>query len=663
MVKILMGLIAAIVIVAGGFFGFERYMQHRVAGEVEAAFEQIRATGGKASHGKVSFDLLTRTVAVADIAAQTAAQPPISLKIGSLTASGVNQPDATRFSADNIEITDLEVGLEMPTETLLNTTYKAPRISVRDYSGPASTPRLPASSSLIDVYRAGFELVANITAASVTTPSLTGTMKFSAAMQGGTGSGEFTYSGFTMEGLKQGRIATMKASEAIFRFAQPAGPTKTITGSLANFAAYDTDFNVMATTFDPQKANDDQYARIYRQISTGPYTIKFDQLLNMRIEGLTIDDVAMRPSRLQLPALMAMTPPTGSAPPTLDQARAMLDRAAGVYEGVRVGNAEMRGLSMEMPQGPVKLASMRFNLENGKIGEFAFEGLDARAPNGPVKVGRFALKSLDMANLMRMAGKFSSPEQSPSPDQALGMLALLEGVELKNLVAPYKNTGKPVNIDTVDLNWGQFVGPIPSRVRLTAKMAGPVDATDPVQTPLVQAGIESLALDFDLGAAWTEEQRTFTLEPVAIELGSLLKATARVSLANVPRGVFTLDPVQATSMADEIEAGTLEFALRDLGGVDLAVAHYARLLGISRDMTRRTIVDNIRTNGEKIAGSNLDVVAVVEALIRFIENPGQTLIIKLTPLGKVPALQLIELLQDEPIVALAQFRIEASTGL
>jgi hypothetical protein len=397
-----MGLIAAIVIVAGGFFGFELYMQHRVAGEVEAAFEQIRATGGKASHGKVSFDLLTRTVTVADIAAQTAAQPPVSLKIGSLTASGVNQPDAARFSADNIEITDVEVGLEMPAETLLNVTYKAPRIAVRDYSGPASAPRLPASSSLIDLYRVGFELVANMTAASVTTPSLTGTMKFSAAVQGGAGSGEFTYSGFAMEGLKQGRIATMKASEAIFRFVQPAGTTKTITGSLANFAAYDTDFNVMATIFDPQKANDDQYYRIYRQLSTGAYTIKFDQLMNMSIEGFTLDDVAMRPSRLQLPALMAMTPPPGAAPPTPAQARAMLDKAAGVYEGVRIGNAEMRGFSMETPQGPIKLAAMRFNLENGKIGEFAFEGLDAPSPKGPVKVGRFALKSIDIANLLRM---------------------------------------------------------------------------------------------------------------------------------------------------------------------------------------------------------------------------------------------------------------------
>jgi predicted negative regulator of RcsB-dependent stress response len=44
MIKILIGLVAAIVIAAGGFFGFQLYVQHRVAGEVEAAFDQIRAT-------------------------------------------------------------------------------------------------------------------------------------------------------------------------------------------------------------------------------------------------------------------------------------------------------------------------------------------------------------------------------------------------------------------------------------------------------------------------------------------------------------------------------------------------------------------------------------------------------------------------------------------
>jgi len=125
MVKILIGLVAAIVIAVGGFFGFEFYMQHRVAGEVEAAFEQIRATGGKASHGKVSFDLLSRTVTVADIAGESGAQPPVSVKIGSVIASGVSQPDAARFAADSIDLTDVEIGVEAPTETLLHLTYRA----------------------------------------------------------------------------------------------------------------------------------------------------------------------------------------------------------------------------------------------------------------------------------------------------------------------------------------------------------------------------------------------------------------------------------------------------------------------------------------------------------------------------------------------------------
>jgi hypothetical protein len=41
----------------------------------------------------------------------------------------------------------------------------------------------------------------------------------------------------------------------------------------------------------------------------------------------------------------------------------------------------------------------------------------------------------------------------------------------------------------------------------------------------------------------------------------------------------------------------------------------------------------------------------------------QALNIKLTPLAKVPAPQLIQLLKADPLAALAQFRIEASTGL
>jgi hypothetical protein len=177
------------------------------------------------------------------------------------------------------------------------------------------------------------------------------------------------------------------------------------------------------------------------------------------------------------------------------------------------------------------------------------------------------------------------------------------------------------------------------------------------------AGVDKLAIDLDLGAAWTESSGAFALAPASIDLGNLARAQARLALANVPRGVFSLDPVQAMSQAGQIETGAIELSLRDSGVVDLVVAQFSRMQNVSRDAARSTIVEMIRAQGEKIAASNLDARVAVDALAGFVETSGRTLTIKLTPLGKLPMLQLVDALNNEPIVALAQFRIEASTGL
>jgi len=380
---------------------------------------------------------------------------------------------------------------------------------------------------------------------------------------------------------------------------------------------------------------------------------------------MTVDDIGVRPSRLQLPALIALIQemPAAGATPTPTQTRDLLEKVAGIYEGLRIGNAEMRGLSFDMPDAPFRLAAIRFNLENGKIGEFAVEGLDGRSPKGPVKIGRFALKSLDIANLLRMASQFSNPGQKPSPDQLLALLLLLEGAEIKGVVAPYKDSNKPVNIDTLNLNWGQFVGPIPSRARLTVKMTGPIDATDPDPFKmLVTAGKDQAAINFDLGATWTEGSRTFMLAPVTAEIGEVGTAAARISLSNVPREVFSINPLQAAIMAAQIEAGTIEIALRDVGGVDLAVAQYARNQKVTPDAARRAIIENIKNTGMTMATTNPDAMAIAGAVTRFIETPRGTLTVKLTPKGKVPAMSLIEAIKTNPLTALAKFQVEASTG-
>src|SRR4051812_35511844 len=168
--KILIGLLAAAVIAAGGLFGFQYYLQHRVAAEVETAFAGIRAAGGKASHGPVSFDLWTRILTIADITAESASQPPVAVKIANLTARGVGQPDPARFSADSIEAGNVEIAMTMAVQDGLRVTYRAPQIAVAGYSGPAG-PFRPLDGTPGDLYRFLVEQFSAITAASVTAPS------------------------------------------------------------------------------------------------------------------------------------------------------------------------------------------------------------------------------------------------------------------------------------------------------------------------------------------------------------------------------------------------------------------------------------------------------------------------------------------------------------
>jgi hypothetical protein len=659
MVRILLGLVAAVVIAVGGYFGFEFYTRHKVAREVEAAFEQIRAGGGKASHGKVSFDLKSRTLRIEEIVTESATQPPVRVKIASIVASGVAQLDAGRFSADTIEASDLEIGSTIAGPAEGKLAYKVPRLVMNDYSGPASVQYSPASASLIDAYRSGLQQFAAISATSISAPNITGTMNFGAAVM----SGEFAYSGTTMQDIKGGKIASMQVERASFTVnTQQAGKPDKMTGEIANIASRDFDIAALAAALDPQKSRDDRYIRAYGKTTAGPYTVTSAQGLRMRVDAMTVDDVALRPSRLQLPALLATIQTAGAAQPSPAQARELIERAATIYEGMRLGTAEMRGLAAETPQGPLKLAAIRFNLEDGKVGEFAIEGLDVNTPKGPFKLGRFALKSLDIANFMRISAQFANPGQAPAPELIASLFPLIGGVEVKAVTAPFRNTGRFVNLDSFDVNWGQFVGPIPSKLHITAKMMTPVDGRDPSMRPLAAAGLDQLSVDGDIGAEWTEAARSFVVDAPKLEIGGVMKASARMALANVPRQVFSANAVQAIGAAAQIEAGTIELTVRDLGSVDLGVAQYARAENVSREEARKAIVESIKASSEDVA-TNPDAVNAVKALARFVETPGQTLVIKFTPLGKVPALQLFQMLKTDPLIALAQFRIEASTGL
>jgi len=320
---------------------------------------------------------------------------------------------------------------------------------------------------------------------------------------------------------------------------------------------------------------------------------------------MTIDDLGLRPSRLQLadPA----RDDTAGRSRSADACPGARDAGEGCRACTRAYASEMPrcgGISIETPQGPLKLSAMRFNLENGKVSEFAIEGLDGRTPARTrqartlcAQIPRHRQPDANVGAVRKTRRK------QPSPDKAIGMIALIEGAELKGLVAPFKNTGKPVNIDTFSLDWGQFVGPIPSKARLTMKMSAPLDASDPGQRCWLRAAWTGRGRPRSRRGLDGNLRRIRAGEPVAFELSGLLKASARVSLANVPREVFSVDPTKAMAAAAHLEAGATNSRLRDTGGIDLLVAQQARTQNVSRDEARRAIVDGIRSGSETSRGS------------------------------------------------------------
>ncbi|MET4118565.1 hypothetical protein ABIB90_005591 [Bradyrhizobium sp. JR4.1] len=658
MKRILIGLIVVAVMAAGGWFGFNLYVQHRTTAEVEAAFEQIRKQGGKASYGKIAFDLPTRTLTIEDIAVEPGQPLQLPARIAGVKAIGVRQIDDVTFSADAIEVSGIEFAIDSSVDSSqVKTAYKIPQATIRDYAGAIRAQPLPASNAITELYRFGLEQFSGVTASSIEVPTITVTVdgKPGTANPGG---GDFAYSGLVMKNLRRGKVEATKADlfTSTFKLPQP-GKSDKLTVEMPNFVMNDFDAGGMLATLDPEKANDVSYHQIYRQISSGPYIVTLDGV-RLQIDGFAIDDVAVQPSKFRLAEIFAALPRDQAAPPTPAQARELLEKLAGVYEGLRIGKGEIGKMSVGTSQGTATVNAIRY-----RDGEFAVEGIDTPSPQGQFKMERFALKSFSTANLMRWAASLTTPGRPPSPDQMLGLFGVLAGAEIKGVTAPFKTTKELVMIDTLSLDWGQLVGSIPSKAHVVAKFVTPADPSDPKQLPLIASGIDKLAVDLDLGAAWTEQSNSFVLTPATLDIGGIARAQLRIALGNVPREVFSADPAQLMGQAARIEAGTLEFSLRDSGVVDLVAAQFARMQKVSRDTARQALVESIKARREQFASANPDANAVVDAIARFVETPGQTLSIKLSPRAKAPLMQLMQLLQTDPQSALAQFRIEASTGL
>ena len=150
------------------------------------------------------------------------------------------------------------------------------------------------------------------------------------------GVGDYAYTGLALRDIRDGKIATIGIDRVTFNVAiDTAGKKETMTGEVEKLAAHDFDAAAVLAMLDPARAKDDKVVRVYRQMTAGGYTATFGTGMRMRIEGMTADEIGVRPAKLQFASLMAIVdaaPPPGTTPTPAQTARP-----------VREGRGPLRG--------------------------------------------------------------------------------------------------------------------------------------------------------------------------------------------------------------------------------------------------------------------------------------------------------------------------------
>ena len=86
---------------------------------------------------------------------------------------------------------------------------------------------------------------------------------------------------------------------------EDGGKKQTMTGEIADMAAYDFDAAATLAMFDPARAKDDKVYRAYRQVKAGAYTVTMSDGVRARIDGMTASELGIKPSKLQFPQIVA----------------------------------------------------------------------------------------------------------------------------------------------------------------------------------------------------------------------------------------------------------------------------------------------------------------------------------------------------------------------
>ncbi len=143
------------------------------------------------------------------------------------------------------------------------------------------------------------------------------------------------------------------------------------------------------------------------------------------------------------------------------------------------------------------------------------------------------------------------------------------------------------------------------------------------------------------------------MSPAVFEFGNLFSASALLAIDNVPSKVFLGDPASVGAAAAAPEVGPIEISVRDTGGVSLLINEAAKAQNVSVAEARQTIINKMRDQAQ--SDGSPDVKQFVGPFSQFIETPGATLKIILSPKDSMTVMNALTSLNTDPKGLLTDF--------
>lgn len=649
--KVVIGLVV-LLLGAVGVFGAMRYIQWRATSEVDAVFAGLRTSGREAGHGGVTFALRDRNLAIRAIHVR---EPDgTTLDIDTLAIEGVAAPQNGRIAARLVKAEGIRIEVAA-TQDRPRSTYQIPSATIEDYSGPDTL--LPRERGRYEALNLALRQMAQTSAARLSVPRLDVRI---APLRPSEAASAIAYRKIEVERIADGKVGSLSFRDMGFTFTAPSdNPDLAAKGNLKAFVAtnIDTAPLLAATRATPVAG----VQIVYGQVVASGYSLVHGDGSLMEIGEASAKEIGFAPATGFLERLEGFTA-LGEKGRTLNAAdsRALIETTADLLKAFGFAEFRMKDIVTTDATGMYRFGAVTASgFKEGRLARLLIETASGPSEGDmPFTLESFAIKGFSPLPILAAAARASGSETQSDIENMLVMLRSMEGIEVKGLVSETLPS-KVVRIDALSLDWGAFMGLVPTRLGI--RMTGlnvPLTAEDTASFGYgADLGMDRVTMGMDMAIAYDDAARSIRLKPGAFSIAKAFSADLNLSLLNVRANAFE-DPIAALAAAQRITVGPLGLRLSDDGLVAMVLKARADSTGATPDAVRSELVGLLAKAGAELAPLYPEAPSLATALASFVEKPG-TLDIRLEPLSD---LKLMDLIAADPASLLREFRITATAS-